>query len=435
MKKTKLLHDSRKLLFGVLDWTRPKDPPLSLGAASIISTLQNNNLCVESKSMAVNSQNFKEEELIEWALERNSLHHDFAIGCFIWNEQAVQKIIKKLKEKKFKGKIILGGPQVSYTKPETLEKFYPDVDIFIQGYGENSLVEVLKRNEINEGVLYKGEIEKFKTSKVPKLEELTSPFLSGYIKPQKFIRWETQRGCPFKCSFCQHREPNNYNLTRKCFDNSRINSEIEWICSHPIIEDIAVVDPTFNSGENYLNILDSFINYKYQGKISFQCRLEMVNQNFLEKIIQLNQQGARCILEFGIQTIHKNEQKLIDRFNNLKKADSVLHDCLSNGIEFEISLIYGLPNQTLESFIESVEWCLKRVQKKENLKAFPLMLLRGTPIHSRKEELGLIESTTLNEFLFEDEKKFYEGIPHVVSSPSFSKEDWIKMSQFMKNIK
>jgi coproporphyrinogen III oxidase-like Fe-S oxidoreductase len=149
----------------------------------------------------------------------------------------------------------------------------------------------------------------------------------------------------------------------------------------------------------------------------------------------LNQQGARCILEFGIQTIHKNEQKLIDRFNNLKKADSVLHDCLSNGIEFEISLIYGLPNQTLESFIESVEWCLKRVQKKENLKAFPLMLLRGTPIHSRKEELGLIESTTLNEFLFEDEKKFYEGIPHVVSSPSFSKEDWIKMSQFMKNIK
>ena len=60
------------------------------------------------------------------------------------------------------------------------------------------------------------------------------------------------------------------------------------------------MDPTFNSGPNYLNVLDYFIEKQYKGKISLQCRPEMVKDIFLEKIATLSELGANPVLEFGI---------------------------------------------------------------------------------------------------------------------------------------
>jgi radical SAM superfamily enzyme YgiQ (UPF0313 family) len=57
-----------------------------------------------------------------------------------------------------------------------------------------------------EGVKYAGEPFFGKSANV-NLEALPSVYLENIIKPQRFIRWETQRGCPFRCSFCQHKEP------------------------------------------------------------------------------------------------------------------------------------------------------------------------------------------------------------------------------------
>ena len=53
----------------------------------------------------------------------------------------------------------------------------------------------------------------------------------------------------FNCTFCQHRDSN---LQRKHFENVRISKEIEWILNNPIINDIAVLDPIFNSGSKYI---------------------------------------------------------------------------------------------------------------------------------------------------------------------------------------
>ena len=68
------------------------------------------------------------------------LNTDAAFGVFVWNEIEIQKIIKYLKSKKFPGRIILGGPQISYVK-SNIEKYYLDGDIFIRGYAEDALVQ------------------------------------------------------------------------------------------------------------------------------------------------------------------------------------------------------------------------------------------------------------------------------------------------------
>ncbi len=172
---------------------------------------------------------------------------------------------------------------------------------------------------------------------------------------------------------------------RKISD-SRAILEARWICDNPIINDVAVLDPVFNSGALYLDILKELISGGFSGKLSLQCRLEMVKPEFLDLCAKLNAGGARTVLEFGLQTIHKNETKFIERALSLSVVEKVLKQVVALGIESEISLIYGLPGQTVDSFRASVEWVRKTgVQR---IRAFPLMLLRGTELHRRKGRAG-----------------------------------------------
>lgn len=419
----------RNLLLVSLDWTRAKDPPMSLGHASILANLQHHKIDVITQSWAVNHASFSHHHVTKFILDSANSRTDVALGAFVWNEKAVQLILDDLKREQFSGNIILGGPQVSYVK-KNIEAFYPQADIFIRGYAENAMVKLMQsdvsRFESIKGVHYANQPD-LELSATADLETLPSPFLTGLIPAQRFIRWETQRGCPFRCSFCQHRE-SDISQKRRALSLSRILQEVEWITNNPVISDIAVLDPTFNSGPQYLRVLDAFIERKYQGKLSLQSRIEMTNIEFLDKITQLNK-TAHVVLEFGLQTIHPNEQAVIDRPNNMRLVEKVLRQVKDRNIDCEISLIFGLPKQTIASFQQSIDFCtLHRIP---TIHAFPLMLLRGTPLYARKDELGLVES---NEISLPAIDRIQTDIPHVVTSPSFTYDDWQEMAKLAESL-
>ncbi len=416
----------RRLALISLDWARPKDPPLSLGHASILANLKAHNVEVEAKAWSVNTKQFNVSEVTKDILDQADSRTDVGIGTFIWNEPHVQQIIKTLKEKKFPGRIILGGPQISYVS-QGIERYYPEADVFIRGYAEGALTSLMLNQEpypFIRGVHYAGQ-PSLGLSATADLTHLPSPFLTGIIPPQSFIRWETQRGCPFSCSFCQHKEADP-SKKRRPFAEERIDQEIDWIASSRI-NDIAVLDPTFNSGGSYLRILERLAHKKFQGKISLQCRIEMVSPAFLDVVQEINRFG-KVVLEFGLQTIHKEEMKIIERPNNLTKIKSLLPGVIKRGIETEISLIFGLPKQTVQSFQETIDFCKDHEVSK--ICAFPLMLLRGTKLYDRKSELGLIESTDVHFKI----PRLQDGIPHVVASPSFSYEDWLRMGEMAEKL-
>jgi radical SAM superfamily enzyme YgiQ (UPF0313 family) len=421
------MNKARRLLLLSLDWTRPKDPPLSLGQASILANLDRYKIPVIAKSWAVNQPDFKLNEVHEFVMSHAADDTDLALGAFVWHEPQTQKLLNNLKKNQFPGRIILGGPQISYTKRD-LENYYPQADVFIRGYGEEALRRFLMSNEekpIIAGVHYAGEPDLGLSAAVD-LEQLPSPYLSGFISPQTFIRWETQRGCPFRCAFCQHRE-SDVSMVRRQFNKSRILDEAEWITSNRIIKDVAVLDPTFNSGPHYLEILEKLIEGKYSGKLALQCRVEMVRNEFLDAVERLNKTG-NVVLEFGLQTIHREEERLIDRPNNIKRVTQVFSETKKRNINTEVSLIFGLPNQTVRSFKKSVEFCKK--QGVPTIYAYPLMLLRGTPLHKKKKQLGLIESSDLNLNI----DRIQDNIPHVVTSPTFCYEQWCEMADIAEGL-
>ena len=423
----------KKILQLSLDWCRPKDPPISLGAASIVSHLRSHNVDVAPLSYNVNYPQFDTDVIVHDIFASNPNEHTLlGIGAFIWNETNLQDILSKLHRYKFPGKILLGGPQVSYAT-SNLEEYYPLVDIFCRGYAEDAVLKLITSSTTDEpfptigGIVYKG-LPDMKQQATCNLETLPSPFLNGTIPPQKFLRWETQRGCPFRCSFCQHREsdlPTASSLqTRQPLKNSRI-LEVEWLTKEKIT-DIAVIDPTFNSGPNYLKVMNSFIHHQFQGKLALQCRFEMIKDDFLEKVAHLTLLGARVVLEFGLQTIIKNEAKAIQRPNQMKKVEDTIAKLKAMDIEYEVSLIFGLPLQTLSSFVESVNFCLSRGVP--IVKAWPLMILRGTPLDTRimREAYGLKEMSISAS---DEIDRVQVNIPHVVSSSTFSYEEWVVMTK------
>lgn len=409
----------RRLLLLALDWVRPKDPPISLGHASIQANLRKHNIDVISQSWSVNRVDFSTQSVTKFILNHASPDVDLAMGAYVWNESAIQSILKDINGK-FPGKIILGGPQISYVK-KGLEVYYPQADIFIRGYAEHAITDLMSHSDKKpiKGVHYARDPDLGQSAEVD-LEALASPYLEKVIQPQSFLRWETQRGCPFKCNFCQYREPQIFK--RRFFDPERVLKEAQWIAEHPVIQDVHVVDATFNSGPNYISVLKTLADYKFGGRLALQTRIEMITPEFLDAVQALNK-TAMTVLEFGLQTIIPEEQKLINRPSNMRKIERLLREVKERQIESEISIIFGLPKQTLSSFQKSIEFCI--MHGVPVIRAFPLMLLRGTPLYDQKESLGLVES---NEIADEGIDRIQEGLPHVISSPSFTYSDWKAMA-------
>ena len=401
-----------------LPWGRNKDPRIPLGHASLLASLNINTSCnIFSIVECINDDDFSIDRIFDRIfklLQTKKNISTIGFGVYVWSEDTIQQLISRIRESGFRGKIVLGGPQISYCGP-TLEENYPQADIFVRGYGEIALASIINHQEkiVLQGVHYAGDVDLVEQTQVD-LEILPSPWLTNVIdiNNQIFIRWESQRGCPFKCGFCQHKEA-GARLVKKWFDTSRIQSEIEYFCQQKV-QDIAILDPIFNSDQRANNVLQHFIDNDYTGRLSIQCRAEMMNDDFIEKASKLNVR-----LEFGLQTIHNSEGKAVNRNNNISKVETVLKKVAENEIDYEITLIFGLPKQTLASFQQTVEWCL--IRKVPVIKAFPLMLLRGTEVEKRKGEWGLVESE--------------DSMAVVLESNTFSKDDWKIMSQISEALK
>lgn len=330
--------------------------------------------------------------------------HGLAIGCYVWNTDLIEPLIEECRKKGFQGNIILGGYQIHQ---DTCEQLYPSGDIYLPSYGEISLPEAFLQDKL----LHKLTL----TSKV-NFGSLDSPYLNGSIElaeKQPMIHWETQRGCYYSCSFCAHRDVAN----NKVYDFSRetIKKELR-LFKEKNVQRINVLDPIFRKGRRSYEILEYAIEIELEAKLVFQVRFEDINERLLNLFSMLNTH-----LEFGLQTAIKAESVVINRRNNIDKVSSTIELLQDKKMSFEVSLIYGLPTQTLHSFTQSLQFLHER--NVMNIKAFPLMLLEGTQLSDDRETYGIKECH------IDD-----SGIPHVVQSDSFTNDEWKAMREIAKKL-
>lgn len=394
------------------DLVRPGELSPSLAIASILAHQRSDARWRERMTVEHLSINMLvhggQAQAADFRAQLEAMHiHRFdaiALSAYIWNEYLINPFIALLRSMSFQGKIVLGGYQVTYGREADLLQRYPDCQVFISGHAEQAFAELPDHLQRKAPVFLNVPVD---------FAQLASPYLSGELPVPlgaPMTRLETKRGCPYRCAFCAHRDLVTHRVHRHPLE--RVFQELAFLAERRVHR-INVLDPIFNAGAEHLAVMREMVRLGMRSTITLQSRFENIR----------GEQGAafldRCAqgpfhLEFGLQTTDPTVSRHIDRANRMDLVDAVLDQLVARGIPFEVSLIYGLPGQTLDSFQRSIDHL--HAKGCTQIKAWPLMLLPGTKLHDQKEQWGMREEP-LGEF----------RIPVVTESNTFTRDEWERM--------
>ena len=257
------------------------------------------------------------------------------LSCYIWNQKQNQEIISNIKKILPKLIIVCGGPDCSYNASEWLIKF-PQIDYLIKGPGEKSFDELQKRN--------------FHSSqKIYQLPNFPPQFLkTAYTKKDlincqdRYIYYEASRGCPFQCSYCISSLVDQDDVYK---DFSQVKKELVFILKHkPLL--IKFIDRSFNVHTILAEKIWDFIaNLNTNTKFHFEIHPLFLNQMQLRILAQMPPQ--RIQLEVGIQTIHDDTLRLINRIGRWNDIKKNLHSLTKlKHIHLHFDMLIGLPNES-----------------------------------------------------------------------------------------
>ena len=216
---------------------------------------------------------------------------------YIWNKNLALKFAKYLKELHPNCITIMGGPNYNFTELDWIEQFMrdtPQIDFHIEGEGEVKFANIVNACLKNEFVPSKVKLSKpaggcfiepntdrcviDTVSRIDSLNDIPSPYQTGLLDefladPNYCPIIETNRGCPYVCTFCQWGDLGKSNMS--IFSNERVTKEIEYIVKNNVrqpIDSITIVSDQYKKSFCFLTTsLDSFV-----------C-LETSSQSFLNK--------------------------------------------------------------------------------------------------------------------------------------------------------
>src|SRR3989344_1658132 len=156
---------------------------------------------------------------LELAVDSLSGSDIIFFSSYVWNFNLSSEIAKKIKEKKPETLIVFGGCQIPRDNIGDFLRKNQFIDLACYGEGEKPFTSILENFKERDwsrvpsiSYIRDNEVIKNPTSKrISDLSEIPSPYLAGVFDPLMKANpqeiwlglWETNRGCPFSCSFCE----------------------------------------------------------------------------------------------------------------------------------------------------------------------------------------------------------------------------------------
>jgi len=381
---------------------------------------------------------------------------DCDIVCFstyVWNFNISCQIAKGLKEIDKNKTVVFGGCHVPDSIDKGLELFvrnHPFIDLVSTGEGERVFTAILENYPTktwkNVPSLAYIENDKFVTTalaeRIENLNDIPSPFLDGYfdelMRVHENENWiglfETNRGCPFKCTFCDW-GTNSKNRMSDYDLEGRIYKEIEWFAKNKI-PFVYCCDANFGMYKRDYDIAEYFSKMKkehfFPERFSVQNTKNSTESSYkIQKVLVDSGLDKGVLLAF--QSLHEPTLKAVKRQNiKLSTFFELQKRFTEDGVTTFSDIILGLPLETYETYTDGVSTLIENGQH-NRIQFNNLSILPNAPMveHVGLYGLDIVESRIINiHGSLSETEEVFETQKLVVGSFSMPREKWAKARTF-----
>lgn len=323
----------------------------------------------------------------------------YAIGCYIWNARLVSWLQRELVARRPDAHFLLGGPQVMKNAhrylPEPIDNVY-----ICNGEGELTVHGLLTQLAADRpdlslvpGLSFWDDGELVTTEGAPRISNLTeipSPFLAGVFPEQEysFAIMETNRGCPFRCSFCYWGAATNDKVHK--FEVDRLKAELDWITEHGFAG-LFIADANWGLAPRDVELSEYLVARKSETGYPLMVNMAAA-KNKPDRMAEITEifvrGGLMATQPISLQSLNSATLELVDRKNIRQETYISLQQTLrTKGISSYVELIWPLPGESYISFKEGVTKLCR--SSADTLIVYPQLLLNNTPMFARQEEFEL----------------------------------------------
>ena len=346
---------------------------------------------------------------------------------------------------------VMGGPNISLD-PEGEEarlRQTPGLDVYIIGEGEQAFVSLLSRyldSGLDKARLFQkpllsaifiapdsGQVVRgTPTLRLRNLDELPSPYLLGFM--DQFFDGafcpmiQTNRGCPFTCTFCV--EGVGYMTKVNKFSIDRVREELKYIARYASIGSaLMIADSNFGMLPGDLDTAQSI--HDLQEQIGWPKFLwATTGKNKKEAILAaMDRVGGAMMMTNSVQSMDPNVLANIKRSNiKLEIYNALQQEVQRRNLQSYAEIIIALPGETRESLLRGV--CQLLDSGVNQVACYQLMLLDGTEMINQVTRDKYCMKTKFR--IFSRDFGIYAGEPVaeieeiVVETNTLSHEDYME---------
>lgn len=369
------------------------------------------------------------------------LRHDppdiLAFSVTGWNLYRFAAVAEVYRQLKPEGWIVFGGPHVA-NQSQRLFRLYPAVDVIANGEGEfifRDLLQAylggLKKNELDHipGISFQRDgcaVTTAARERIADLNDIPSPFLEGILPFRDrnghaiydVALLETNRGCPYQCSFCYWGGATGTKV--RAFSRERLRAELELFARQQV-GSIALCDANMGMLQQDEDFIDDVIRMKE--RYGYPLNIESSwakhkGERFYRIVRKMKRSGLKGSFTLALQSLDSRALENMHRKNmKVNQFEDLARWLQAEGLDTYAELIWGVPGETADTFIAGYDRISEFVSR---IATYPLLVLPNTDFDENRERYGLV--TVRHEDC---------DFEYVISHPGMTIQENARMHQFL----
>lgn len=326
----------------------------------------------------------------DWVWDPERLEHltkepaIYLFSNYLWSHKECLEVSAQIKARSPNSITIHGGPDTP-KYPGDEQRYYedfPDVDVTVRGEGEVTCAEVLSKlrtvigGELDLSVLEGVEGASYRSSggvvrnpdrdRVKDVNMLPSAYLTGLFDAYKgidnlLVILETNRGCPYGCTFCDWGSATASKIRR--FDEDRVMAELDWV-SKAKTTTVSIADANFGVFPRDFEFAREAARLSKETGYpkAFGGNYAKNTVEHLRNIIDvLADANILTVGNLSLQTMDEETLNVINRSNiKTEKYDALATEMRRAELPLAIELMMGLPGATVPSLREDLQQVIDR---------------------------------------------------------------------------